>query len=53
MEEIDMVRWMLLVGVVLGFWLKAAGPEGAAFAMPSVAAPDVQVMDGADPFPPH
>jgi hypothetical protein len=47
-----MVRWMLIVGLVMGFWLKNAQERGDV-GMPSVAAPEVQVMDGSDPFPPH
>jgi hypothetical protein len=47
-----MVRWILLVGLISGFWMKNAG-WGTDLAMPSVATHDVQVMDGADPFPPH
>jgi hypothetical protein len=46
-----MVRWILLVSLVLGFWLNA-GQDRANLGTPSVAAPDLQVMDGSDPFPP-
>jgi len=47
-----MVRWMLLIGLMAGFWMRNAGMDRSDFGMPSVAAPDVQVMDGSDPFPP-
>jgi len=48
-----MARWILLIGLVTGFWMKSSGMDLADFVRPSVAAPDVQVMDGADPFPPQ
>jgi len=48
-----MVRWILMIGLMSGFWMKNAGLDRADLGLPSVAAPDVQVMDGADPFPPH
>jgi hypothetical protein len=46
-----MVRWMVIIGLLTGFWMRGAalGRSGG-FSMPSVAAPD-QVMDGSDPFP--
>jgi hypothetical protein len=52
-KENEMARWILLIGLVTGFWMKSSGMDLADFVRPSVAAPDVQVMDGADPFPPQ
>jgi hypothetical protein len=48
-----MARWLVLVSMILGLggWLRNAGPDQADFGAPSVAAPDVQIMDGSDPFP--
>ena len=41
-----MVRWILILGLALGFSLRDYQMDRTA------AAPDVQVMDGSDPFPP-
>jgi len=48
-----MARWLVLVSMILGLggWLRNAGPDQADFGAPSVAASDVQTMDGGDPFP--
>jgi hypothetical protein len=46
-----MARWILLIGLVTGFWMKS-GLDLGDLDRPSGTAPDVQVMDGADPFPP-
>lgn len=52
-----MMRWILLTSLIFGMggWLRGAGPdrERKVFGTPTVTAPDVQVMDGVDPFPPH
>jgi hypothetical protein len=48
-----MARWILILGLVLGFWMGEYEFDGGdLFGAPKVAVPDVQVMDGADPFPP-
>jgi hypothetical protein len=44
-EEDDMVRWILILGLALGFSLRD-------YQLDRTADPDVQVMDGSDPFPP-
>ena len=54
-----MVRLLVLVSMMLGLggWLWNAGPDRVYLGAPSVAAPavvaapDVQIMDGSDPFP--
>jgi hypothetical protein len=50
-----MVRWMLLAGLFLGFWMQRDGRiDLADFGAPSIATPgNAQIMDGCDPFPPH
>jgi hypothetical protein len=41
-----MLRWILILGLAMGFSLRDYQIDRSA------AAPDVQVMDGCDPFPP-
>ena len=45
-----MVRWLVIIGLLTGFWLRGA-ELGKSLSKPSVAAPEVQTLDGADPFP--
>jgi hypothetical protein len=42
-----MVRWILILGLALGFSFRDYQMDRAA-----TTPPDVQVMDGSDPFPP-
>lgn len=48
-----MVRWLVLVSMMVGLggWLRNPGPDRVYLRAPSVATPDVQTMDGGDPFP--
>ena len=46
-----MARWILILGMAMGFWLRGAA-DRAVLGTPDAAPGDVQIMDGADPFPP-
>jgi hypothetical protein len=43
-----MMRWLLIAGLVWGFWVRAAEWDAGAG---SSAPGSVQTMDGGDPFP--
>jgi hypothetical protein len=47
-----MARWILILGMALGFWLRGAADRSVISGAPSDTPGDVQIMDGADPFPP-
>ena len=48
-----MVRWLVLIGLLTGFWMKGVELGRAGFSKPFSTAPttEVHTMDGADPFP--
>jgi hypothetical protein len=46
-----MARWILIIGMAMGFWLRGAA-DRAVLDAPDTAPGDAQIMDGADPFPP-
>jgi hypothetical protein len=47
-----MARWILILGVAMGFWLRGAADRAVLSGASDAAPSDVQIMDGGDPFPP-
>jgi hypothetical protein len=47
-----MARWILILGMGLGFWLRGAADRAVLSGASDGVAGDVQIMDGGDPFPP-
>ena len=47
-----MARWILILGMAMGFWLRGAADRAVLSDAPDTRSGDVQIMDGADPFPP-
>ena len=46
-----MVRWLVIIGLLTGFWMRGVEQGRAGFSKPLSGAQDVHTMDGADPFP--
>lgn len=47
-----MARWILILGLALGFSLRDYQVDRSAPLGGRAAAPDTHIMDGSDPFPP-